>query len=102
MLRRRFLIGGTIDSGKSGLLNIILGNLTAWPRRRDSANSASAGSATPFEQKSTSPPIRPSASPKPTTSHITPKTTCSPMCVASPPQRFTLAPLASTTASRSK
>ena len=43
----------------------------------------------------TSPPIRPSASPKPTTSHITPKRTCSPMCIASPLPQFTSAPRAS-------
>jgi DNA segregation ATPase FtsK/SpoIIIE, S-DNA-T family len=31
MLRRHVLIGGTTDSGKSGVLNIILGNLSACP-----------------------------------------------------------------------
>jgi S-DNA-T family DNA segregation ATPase FtsK/SpoIIIE len=31
MLRRHVLIGGTTDSGKSGVLNIILGNLAASP-----------------------------------------------------------------------
>ena len=31
MLRRHVLIGGTTDSGKSGVLNIILGNLAACP-----------------------------------------------------------------------